>query len=166
MEISNETKVKEIALSNPGARQILEDAGVDYCCGGSKSLHEACLHAEVAAEEILKRLRENKINTTPDEKAWISSPLGDLNRHIRERHHRYVRAAIPRLRALLAKVRGKHGERHREIGEIAKLFREVGREMRPLFTEKPLIRCSRATCHEHRAHKRVEEQQNPPVGSR
>ena len=129
MEISNETKVKEIALSNPGARQILEDAGVDYCCGGSKSLHEACLHAEVAAEEILKRLRENKINATPDEKVWVSLPLGDLNRHIRERHHRYVRAAIPRLRALLAKVRGKHGERHREIGEIAKLFREVGREM-------------------------------------
>jgi iron-sulfur cluster repair protein YtfE (RIC family) len=47
MELSNETKVKEIALSDPGAREILEDAGVDYCCGGGKSLHEACLHAEV-----------------------------------------------------------------------------------------------------------------------
>ena len=129
MELSNETKVKEIALSHPGARQILEDAGVDYCCGGSKSLHEACLHAEVAAEQILRRLRENKIPATPDEKVWISSPLRDLTGHIREQHHRYVRAAIPRLRAQLAKVRGKHGERHREIGEIAKLFREVGREM-------------------------------------
>ena len=129
MELSNETKVKEIALSDPGARQILEDAGVDYCCGGGKSLHEACLHAEVSAEEILERLRENKAQAGPDERVWISSPLRDLTGHIRERHHRYVREAIPRLRALLAKVRGKHGEKHREIEEIEKLFGNVGREM-------------------------------------
>ena len=121
--------MKEIALSHPGARRILEDAGVDYCCGGSKSLHEACLRAEVAAEQILRRLRENEIPATPNEKVWISSPLRDLTGHIREQHHRYVRAAIPRLRAQLAKVRGKHEERHREIGEIAKLFSVVGREM-------------------------------------
>jgi hypothetical protein len=83
MELSNETKVKEIALLHPGARQILEDAGVDYCCGGGKSLHEACLHAKVAAEEILKRLRENKIQAGLDENVWISSPLRDLTRHVR-----------------------------------------------------------------------------------
>lgn len=129
MELSKESKVKEIALSHPGARQILEDAGVDYCCGGDKSLREACLRGEVAAEEILKRLRENKTQTEPDEKAWITSPLRDLTQYIREQHHRYVREAIPRLRALLTKVRGKHGGRHSEIEEIEKLFGEVGREM-------------------------------------
>jgi iron-sulfur cluster repair protein YtfE (RIC family) len=43
MTISNATKVGEITLSNPGARRILEDAGVDYCCGGGKSLQEACV---------------------------------------------------------------------------------------------------------------------------
>ncbi len=110
MELSKESKVKEIALSHSGARQILEDAGIDYCCGGGKSLHEACLHAEVPAEEILKRLRENKVQAGPHEGVWISSPLRDLIRHIREQHHRYVREAIPRLRVLLSKVRGKHGE--------------------------------------------------------
>ena len=129
MELRKETKVKEIALSYPGARQILEDAGVDYCCGGGKSLDEACPHAEVPAEEILKRLRENKAQAGPDERVWIGSPLRNLTRHIREQHHGYVHEAIPRLRALLAKVRGKHGGRHREIEEIEKLFGDVGREM-------------------------------------
>jgi len=32
MNFSGKTKVKEIALANPGARQVLETAGVDYCC--------------------------------------------------------------------------------------------------------------------------------------
>ena len=129
MNFSSETKVKDIALANPEARQILEDAGVDYCCGGGKSLHDACAHADVSAEEILKRLRENSKLVRPDEKAWTSAPLGDLTRHIREKHHRYVREAIGRIKALLEKVKAKHGENHPEITEVQRLFTEVGQEM-------------------------------------
>lgn len=129
MTFNNGTKVKDIALSNPGARQILEDAGVDYCCGGGKSLHEACMHAGAPAEEILKRLRENSEQVSPGEAAWVSAPLADLTRHIREKHHRYVREAIARVRPLLEKVKAKHGENHREIAAIEELFLEVGREM-------------------------------------
>ena len=129
MSFTSETKVKDIALSNPAARQILEDAGLDYCCGGGKSLHEACLHADVPAEEILNRLRENSRDITPGDANWTSAPLSDLTRHIRERHHRYVREAIVRVQTLLEKVGAKHGENHPEITDIQRLFTEVGREM-------------------------------------
>jgi regulator of cell morphogenesis and NO signaling len=129
MSFTSETKVKDIALSNPAARQILEDAGLDYCCGGGKSLHEACLHADVPAEEILNRLRENSRDISPGDANWTSAPLSDLTRHIRERHHRYVREAIVRVQTLLEKVGAKHGENHPEITDIQRLFTEVGREM-------------------------------------
>jgi regulator of cell morphogenesis and NO signaling len=129
MNFDDETKVKDISLSNPAARQILEDAGLDYCCGGTKSLHEACLHADVPAEEILNRLRENSKHVSPDEANWTLAPLSDLTRHIRERHHRYVREAIVRVQPLLGKVLAKHGKNHREIADIQSLFAEVGREM-------------------------------------
>ena len=129
MNFNDQTKVKDIALSNPAARQILEDAGLDYCCGGGKSLHEACLHADVPAEEILKRLRENSKHLSPDEANWASAPLVDLTRHIRDRHHRYVREAIARVQPLLDKVEAKHGKSHSEIADIRRLFTEVGREM-------------------------------------
>ena len=75
MSFTNETKMKDIALSSPAARQVLEDAGLDYCCGGGKSLHEACLHADVPAEDILKRLRENSRDINPDDANWASAPL-------------------------------------------------------------------------------------------
>jgi regulator of cell morphogenesis and NO signaling len=129
MNLNDQTKVKEIALSNPAARQILEDAGLDYCCGGGKSLHEACLHADVPAAEILKRLRENSKHVSPDEANWASAPLVDLTGHIRERHHRYVREAIARVQPLLDTVEAKHGKSHSEIADIRRLFSEVGREM-------------------------------------
>jgi regulator of cell morphogenesis and NO signaling len=129
MSFTSETKVKDIALSNPAARQILEDAGLDYCCGGGKSLHEACLHADVPAEEILNRLRENSKHVSPEEANWTLAPLGDLTWHIRERHHQYIRDAIARVQPLLDKVEAKHGENHPEITDIQRLFTEVGREM-------------------------------------
>ncbi|HLJ26511.1 MAG TPA: iron-sulfur cluster repair di-iron protein [Candidatus Angelobacter sp.] len=129
MSFTNETKMKDIALSSPAGRRVLEDAGLDYCCGGGKSLHEACLHADVSAEDILKRLRENSKDITPDDANWTSASLSDLTRHIRERHHRYVREAIPRIQALLEKVAAKHGERHPEIRRLRTLFIEVGQEM-------------------------------------
>jgi regulator of cell morphogenesis and NO signaling len=129
MNISTETRVNEIALSNPGARRVLEDAGVDYCCGGGKSLQDACLHSGVTADEILKRLRQNSELAGPADAEWTNASLADLTQHIRERHHQYVRDSIPRIRALLAKIREKHGEKHREIEEIEKLFGDVAREM-------------------------------------
>ena len=129
MNFNGETKVKEIALSSPAARQVLEDAGFDYCCGGGKSLQDACLHADVSAEEILNRLRENSKNVGADEENWTAAQLCELTRHIRENHHRYVRDAIPRTQNLLDKVMAKHGERHPEIADIRGFFAEVGREM-------------------------------------
>jgi regulator of cell morphogenesis and NO signaling len=129
MNFNTETRVNEIALSDPGARRILEDAGVDYCCGGGKSLLDACMRANVPAEVILEQLRQNFKKTETEESGWKQAPLAELTRHIRDRHHRYVRDVIPRLRGMLAKVREKHGSKHREVGEIEKLFGDVAREM-------------------------------------
>lgn len=129
MNVSRETKVKEIVVANPGATQILEDAGVDYCCGGNRSLHDACAHAGVPAEEILNRLRESRAQTVPGDADWISAPLGELTRHIREQHHHYVRKAIPRIENLLKKVKAEHGGKHSEIAEIEGLFLSLGQEM-------------------------------------
>lgn len=129
MNFNTETRVNEIALSDPGARRILEDAGVDYCCGGGKSLHDACMRANVPPEVILEKLGQNRRKAETEESSWKQAPLAELTRHIRERHHGYVRDVIPRLRGMLAKVREKHGRRHREVGEVEKLFGGVAREM-------------------------------------
>jgi regulator of cell morphogenesis and NO signaling len=129
MTFNSETALKDIALSNPSARQVLEDSGLDYCCGGSKSLHEACLQADLSADEILNRLRDNAKNVSSSDVNWIRKPLHELTLHIREKHHRYVRDSIPRTASLLEKVISRHGAVHLELSEIRNLFATVGREM-------------------------------------
>ncbi|PYT76538.1 MAG: iron-sulfur cluster repair di-iron protein [Acidobacteria bacterium] len=129
MSFTSTTKVGDIAAANPAAKKVLEEAGVDYCCGGAKSLQDACLHTGVSAEEILKRLQENSRQGRPEEANWATARLADLTKHIVEKHHKYVRGMIPRVSALLAKVRAKHGENHPELAKIAAQFLGVGHEM-------------------------------------
>jgi regulator of cell morphogenesis and NO signaling len=129
MHFTTTTKVGEIAAANPAAKKVLEEAGVDYCCGGAKSLNEASTRTGVSAEEILRRLQENRHQAGPQEANWAGAPLADLTKHIVEEHHKYVRGAVPRISALLAKVKAKHGESHPELAAIEKEFLGLGQEM-------------------------------------
>jgi regulator of cell morphogenesis and NO signaling len=139
MKLSGKTRVKDIALSSSRARQVLEEAGVDYCCGGGKSLDAACGCAGAPPKEILKRLRQKGEQTGSDDANWVAAPLGDLTRHIREKHHQYVRQAIARIALLIEKVNAKHGKNHREIADIERLFLAVGREMLMHMQKEELI---------------------------
>jgi regulator of cell morphogenesis and NO signaling len=129
MSFTNETTLKEIAVSSPAAARVLEEVGVDYCCGGNHSLEAGCAGTGVAAEEILARLRANTEQALPEDADWRSAPLAELTEHIRQKHHGYVREAIPRVSVLLEKVKAKHGANHPEIASIEGLFRQLGQDM-------------------------------------
>ena len=129
MSFNIETTLREIAVSSPAAARVLEQAGVDYCCGGDHSLQDGCAGAGVTADEILSRLRASAGEASPGDANWRTASLAELTGYIRQKHHGYVRDAIPRVSALLEKVSAKHGANHPEIARIEGLFDQLGREM-------------------------------------
>ena len=156
MNFTVESKVKDVALSNPAARRVLEQAGVDYCCGGATPLGDACLSAGTSAGAILDRLREAGERVESDKTGWNSAPLSELTAHIRNRHHQYVRQAISTLSPLLAKVRTKHDANHPEVAEIERMFLEIGNEMRMHMQKEeqvlfPYIEAMERSAQEHSA---------------
>jgi iron-sulfur cluster repair protein YtfE (RIC family) len=56
VNFSRKTKVNDIVLSNPRSQQTLEEAGLDYCCGGRKAFDEA----DASPDEILNPLWEKQ----------------------------------------------------------------------------------------------------------
>ena len=71
--------------------------------------------------------------------------LVELVDHIEAVHHQYLWDELPRLAALLDKVRGVHGERHPELATIAEVFAELRADLEPhLMKEErvlfPMIR--------------------------
>ena len=135
---TRDVKLGQMVAANPGAARILEEAGLDYCCGGQQSLHDACAQAGVPEEELLQQLRENELMGAADVN-WASASLAELTRHIREKHHRYVRDAIQRVQPLTAKVKARHGANHPELTQVEVLFLQLAREMTMHMQKEEMI---------------------------
>jgi len=127
MPMITEKTVGQWVAENPGAARIFEKAGIDYCCGGQRSLSEACSQAGVPLEQVRGWLEQAP--AAPGERDWMAASQSELVEHIVAKHHAYVRQELPRLEALLAKVNGVHGKNHPELAQIGRVWAEIAQEM-------------------------------------
>ena len=130
MNIDLNQTVRDLAVENPGATRVFEKFDIDYCCGGGKSLREACHAANVAPDKLVELLQAaGQSRSRNDNKDWKSESLADLIDHIVETHHAYTREELDRLEPLLAKVCSVHGQRHPELLRIQQLFAGLCQEL-------------------------------------
>jgi len=129
MTITEKT-VSEIATENPHSVRVFETLGIDYCCGGKRTLSDACAGLNVPMERVLELLATVGQEAGDAESiGWNKAALSDLIAHIVTKHHGFVRQETPRLDALLTKVVSRHGTTHPEVRQIASLFEAVSQEM-------------------------------------
>ena len=130
MQTITEKTVREIATENPASIRVFESLGIDYCCGGRRSLSDACASAGIDTERLLHLVAEASHDSEPPVSGeWVEKPLRDLIAHVVEIHHGYVRRETPRIDTLLSKVTAKHGPAHPEVIRIESLFRAIGQEL-------------------------------------
>lgn len=131
MSVTTARTVRELALENPQATRIFERLGIDYCCGGNKSLEEACAAARLSPNEVLQSLETGVQagNGNEKDRDWQKEPLADLVDHINNTHHKYTREEIARLGPLLDKVCSVHGKNHPELLEMRTSFRGLAGEL-------------------------------------
>jgi regulator of cell morphogenesis and NO signaling len=104
------TTLAKLATENPAASRVLHGRGLDYCCGGQRSLEDACKERGLDPEEILGEI-EGQTRDTFQEEPWTKRPLGELTQFIVERYHETLRRELPELIALAEKVERKHAEK-------------------------------------------------------
>src|SRR5689334_25301849 len=93
--------VRDVALGVPGATRILEEAGIDYCCGGGRTLQDACATAGTNPGEILAAIqRLGRESAAGCEKDFGAMPLEALADHIVETHHAFTVRELERLARL------------------------------------------------------------------
>lgn len=131
MSVSTARTVRELALEIPEATRIFEKIGIDYCCGGGKSLEEACSAANLPVDEVLDSLElaEQEARSKQKDRNWQTEPLADLVDHISHTHHKYTREEIARLGPLSDKVVSVHGKNHPELQHVRAAFRGLAQEL-------------------------------------
>ena len=103
------------------AGAILDRYGLDYCCGGSRTLVEGCAERGIDVQRVLSDLQalDPASGETPEQN------LPKLIDYIVSRHHAYIRESMPVVQQHLGKVVAAHGERHSELALVATEFSRV-----------------------------------------
>ena len=135
-----EKTVRDLALENSSATRVFEKMGIDYCCGGNKSLEEACRSANLSLEQVQSALdaAERDSNARVD-RDWQREPLAELVAHINATHHKYVREEILRMGPLFEKVCGVHGKNHPELLHLHVVFRGLAQELTTHMMKEEMV---------------------------
>ena len=144
----SERSLAELVSENPGRAEVMEELGLDYCCGGMQSLGSACADRGLNTEQVAGRLEQVPAVGTADDpqdrrdcqRDFRNAPLSELLDHIVDRHHAYLREALPRIEDLLAKVLAAHAETFPHLRKIAQVFRGLHAElMQHLLKEEQVL---------------------------
>lgn len=118
-------KLSQIVTENLKAAEVLENNHIDFCCGGNKTLEEACKEQDISPEVIEQQLSE-VMQGSDSETEFISNlDSAELSDYIVKKHHAFVRKNIPALNKYLDKLCEVHGDNHPELHEVRESFAQA-----------------------------------------
>ncbi|MGZ4757686.1 MAG: iron-sulfur cluster repair di-iron protein [Acidimicrobiales bacterium] len=140
--IDPSTTLADLVTQRPALARELERRSLDYCCGGQRSLAEACARRGLDVDETAAALGAVG---SPDPAPWATFGPAELVDHLEATHHAYLHEELPRLTALSEKVAQVHGGRHPELLEVLRLCRELRDDLEPHLAKEervlfPMIR--------------------------
>ena len=127
----------------PQLAREFEHRGLDYCCGGQRTLGEACALIGLDPAATITDLSQVGASSEPAE--WTTMTADDLIDHLEATHHRYLWDELPRVTALVDKIVSVHGDRHPELVDVASCFASLCADLGPHMIKEeralfPMIR--------------------------
>lgn len=141
MSVITEKTVRELALELPEATRVFEKLGIDYCCGGSRTLEQACQAARVELEQVVDSLEVADLTARAarQDRDWKAEALAELIEHIKNTHHKYVRDETARLGPLVEKVWSVHGGNHPELARVRATFTGLAQELATHMMKEEMV---------------------------
>ena len=134
----HERTIGEIAAEMPAATRVFEAWKIDYCCGGTRPLGEACAAAGKSVDQFMAAIEAAA--TVPAEMSGLTEqPLSGLSDFLTDRYHGYTREELAAFGPLAAKVRDVHGERRGELAEVVTLIKDLAMDMLPHMLKEEQI---------------------------
>ena len=138
---ANGETVGQIAAHDLRKAKVFKKYGIDFCCGGKKTLSEVCAAKGLDITKVEQELQQ--ANEMPSSRAlpyedWTPDFLAD---YIVNTHHSYVRKTLPDMIQYAEKVMKAHRDQHPELASIYQLITAVNTElmMHMLKEEKVLF---------------------------
>ncbi|CAN5492543.1 iron-sulfur cluster repair di-iron protein [soil metagenome] len=128
-EITLSGTVGQIVTDRPSRSRVFQRLGIDFCCGGKKSLEQACRDKHLDPHAVLAELRCADQQPNSDERNWAGASLRELADHIEQTHHAFLKTELPRLEYMVRKVAAVHGHRDARLEQLANTYARFKREL-------------------------------------
>ena len=140
MPVTLGQNVAEIVAGNFRAAEVFHRHRIDFCCGGSRTLEQACRERNLEPLELLWELNEACGRADASTEELLQRDAEGLIAYISGHHHAYVRRALPSLLAQAHKVAASHGRGHPELHEVVELVEALAEEMTShMFKEEHIL---------------------------
>lgn len=126
-----ELTVGALAATRPLSIKVLQRHGIDFCCGGGRSLVAACERREVDVDALLHEVDVEEAVVAEPVVRWDQRPVAELVDFLVRRYHRPLDEELPRLAALADKVAHVHGALHPELADLAEAVHAVVDDITP-----------------------------------
>ncbi|EMR02958.1 DUF542 domain-containing protein [Cesiribacter andamanensis] len=121
--------IGELVAKDYRRAQVFKRYGIDFCCGGKKTLDKVCADkgiSKAALEQELNALSDTSANRGLNYDSWELDFLADF---IENTHHSFVRHALPAIYEYTTKIARVHGGRHPELLQVATIFAGIAAEL-------------------------------------
>ncbi len=126
--IHAEDVVGKLVAERPSRSLVFEQNGIDYCCGGKKTLQQACEERNVSLQQVMAALEQLDV-PAGQEHDWTQATLEELAGHIVAVHHNWLREALPRIGRLAEKAAAAHGAKNPELLQVKAVFGRLKAEL-------------------------------------
>jgi len=137
-EVSKGETVGQIAAKDIRKAEVFKKYGIDFCCGGKKSLKQVCEEKGLDIETVEAELQTVNQVAKPVENydRWNPDFLAD---YIFNKHHQYYYDEAPVVGELLVKVANHHGERFPELLRVYHLYLSLTQELSSHFAKEEKV---------------------------
>lgn len=130
MTIQASDTVAEVVTRCPSLSRLFEQEGIDYCCGGKKTLDAVCEKKGLKSSELISRLEELAKSGAEDNVVDADAmSLTELADHIEQTHHAYLREEFPRLNKMTKRVATVHGDKNPSLHEVRDTYLTMSEEL-------------------------------------
>jgi regulator of cell morphogenesis and NO signaling len=138
--IDRTATVAQIVLAHPATAPVFQRHRIDYCCRGAVPVPTASAAAGVDAEGLWAELERAAVAAPAgpgDDVASLSTAA--LLARIVDRHHGYLREALPRILPLAAKVAHVHGAHEPRLVPLSAAVRDVSGMLLPHLDDEEQV---------------------------
>jgi regulator of cell morphogenesis and NO signaling len=121
--------IGEIAAKDLKKAEIFKKYGLDFCCGGKKTVKEACAEKGLDVAAIEDELQKTIVQTKARELPYNDWSLDFLADYIINTHHSYLRKNMPDILKYSEKVATVHGHAHEELHIVYNIAQAIDQEL-------------------------------------